>query len=575
MSRFLQVVLLDVLGAPNPDDVASHVGAGLVLLPAIRLSEHSPPAVQRGGPVDWDGLASAIARMAESVRQVTEDRSGNIELAVAGLAPLPAFALLGAELSAWAPPTVLVNQRKEGEWDILRLHGHAANRTTYFAPLPPEAPRASPATGHVVVTVASRLNVLSDHVQAFCEEHGYGIAGEIDLHGDQPLGEGNAPVAARELAEALGRAQREFPRASGVVMFVAGPATLAYLAGRAFNPNVFRTLVLPNFSAGEQRYEAATVFPNSDTGIPDLDNSDDAAAARERAVKEITSGMEEFRDAFELIDLPDWLEESHKHELISTLEGMELVTTLVPGEFNLSIQRSKLSLGDRFVDPLKSVDPAVLRALGPAFLIHEALHPSQNLLSSNYVGVGRAEVALELVDYWADAVALRTSIAVTLRKMPAPDFREVVEATADAHLATLLAFDQYAQPERLRRLPVRRLRRYLIWLIQHARLVSARDMSHVDRILRDRLVAEIAPVEAVLDARGDRVLRGVPEASELFIVAEKRLVRLQSSPAFKTTTFVEAVREYDISAAKQHATYVVETQRGVLAPWSHADLGLR
>src|SRR5207244_11747492 len=59
----------------------------------------------------------------------------------------------------------------------------------------------------------------------------------------------NARSAANEIAVAFSEIQACYPHASDVVVFIAGPASLAYLVGRAVNQKILPSVMITNFAA--------------------------------------------------------------------------------------------------------------------------------------------------------------------------------------------------------------------------------------------------------------------------------------------------------------------------------------
>lgn len=97
------------------------------------------------------------------------------------------------------------------------------------------------------------------------------------------------------------------------------------------------------------------------------------------------------------------------------------LTTLVVAaadtdEFKLSIAQGELHLALGLLEAISKLDDAKISDLTRLFVLHELVHDAQGLLTTNFAGVGRASVALEQVDYLADAFALRTLIRLEVRQ---------------------------------------------------------------------------------------------------------------------------------------------------------------
>ena len=193
--------------------------------------------------VDWKAVRDAVSRMEEEARDTAT-------IFVGGLAPLPVFAWLGFRLQPWAGERqVLVNQRKDKRWDEIDLSLPAAG--PFFDQV--EGLDGSDEPGLVAVFVSVMgAPAHQPALHAYFEEVGQPCAGIVTVRTSArtTLDGSNGPGAANQLADLLSQVPGAFPRQQGVVLFVAGPAPLAFMAGRAVNPNMFSSLHLPNFAGG-------------------------------------------------------------------------------------------------------------------------------------------------------------------------------------------------------------------------------------------------------------------------------------------------------------------------------------
>jgi hypothetical protein len=205
-------------------------------------------------------------------------------------------------------------------------------------------------------------------------------------------------------------------------------------------------------------------------------------------------------------------------------------------------------------------------------LLHELYHDDQDLRSSNYEEVGRAGVVLEEVDFWADAFALETLIAWDLRQggpRARQDAAKIAAGWIDTALFGIQGFDRFAHGDRIERLYERRLRRYLIWLLQHQRAATVRGRDDVHQLFEDRLFVELAPLDGTLDARGDKLVKqGHADRTEIFAVVRGRLVRQGPRPGLKPADLVEHIREFDWDPIRKIMRDLVDDHRSVLAVWA-------
>src|SRR6266540_609141 len=183
--------------------------------------------------------------------------------------------------------------------------------------------------------------------------------------------------------------------------------------------------------------------------------------------------------------------------------------------------------------------------MGAELLFHEVWHFDQNIRSTNYREVGRAGLAIEEVDYRADAVAIGTLARVAARMSGNP------RGDLVAHITSAI-------------------RRYLIWYLQLCRAATISTVEHIDLLLGERVIVEVAPLRGHLDARYDKLASTGTDMSELFIVLGGRLLRYPPRPGFLPAALVEAVRGYDWTLPQAAMDYVIGENAPVLVPWQAA-----
>lgn len=115
---------------------------------------------------------------------------------------------------------------------------------------------------------------------------------------------------------------------------------------------------------------------------------------------------------------------------------------------------------------------------------------------------------------------------------------------------------------------VRRLRRYLIWHLQLARAKTILTVGDVLRLVEDRVIAELAPLEGRLDdERGDKLVLQTRPLTELVVVVRTRLARIQRSMSFDPARLVEAVRSFDRKTVHEMMCTVRDLHADLLLPW--------
>jgi hypothetical protein len=536
----VQILFILDLSTENPIDVEVVKG----LLPVehderviLRLSEFGARPGARGVPANWDECASAVYQMVMRAREVTAKHDGRVEYFVVGRAALPVFAHLGLELSKWA--TVTIHETEPSE-----------------------------ATGRVAVFVSTTYAAQKDVLRAYVATEGSSVAGVVEVcASNATLDTSNATVVAGELVSVFTRVKATYPHLSGVALFLAGPASLAFLAGRAINLNIIDDVLVPQHDAGA--YKPALSLPWRTRTTPLLPQDDQARRERSALLDEAISQIEELRAALEADDLPSWVDERDRERFLETLRELSLLRDAKSDEFELLVAEGRLVFGSGLLEALRPLAAETRHRIIRNVVLHELFHFQQNLHSTTYQGIGRAGFALEEVDYWADAFALRTLSALKLRQNSVDDRNvgTVVEAEILGALRGAEAFDRAQQGAIIRVLSERRLRRYLVWSLQRQRSLTLRTMNDLDELFGERLVVELAPLEGHLDGRHDKVADKASVSSELFVVLQGRLVRAARQSVFDPIALVEAVRRFDHEALIAPMKFIRDQNLAALVPW--------
>lgn len=559
------VALLDIEDAITDDDVSLALPAERHDRRVIRATECGAARVERTagvrGHVDWDATAQATSRLAEQVRELRATADRPTVLFIGGLAPLPVFFHLGYELSRWSSDVVLINRRND-RWERFEL-SCAATDGEFFAPHGLEG-EPSEVTGRVAVVVSTGHVATAESMRQAVTASGGALAGIIELAANKPalLTPENCGGAIAGLTNAFTGVRSRYPHADGLAVFLAVPAPLAFLAGRAVNSTITRDVWVANFDNGS--YNVALWLPWHAAGSPPI--SEDAAAIEARgatsdaaaaAIKQLQASLDE-SDLVGSVVPPE--------RLLTRLREVEVDASPVGDEFSLSVAQRRLRFGRGLLEALRTLPQPQQEAVARLLFLHEVFHFDQNLLSTNYHNIGRAGVALEEVDYWADSFALTTEVRRHLRgerQDPAPAAARVLEA----HIAGLAVFDRQQHGPAILNLSERRLRRYLTWHLQLARVATARTPENVLTALTGRVVAELANVEFALDARGERILRRPLPNVELVVVVDRQLRRIPKTASLDPAVLVDAVRRFDQAALRQAMHYVAEQHATLMLPW--------
>ena len=220
----------------------------------LRISSFGAKPTTRGQQwTQWRPWARAVdAMLAEA--QAGQNPGRTPRYYVAGRASLPLFAYLGLRRGKQGTLTVL-NRRDTGEWDSIPTEPVARPSGAQFFREPRVIPGDAP-DGQVAVFLSTGYAAPEDAIAEYLERHGEKRAATIVLEtepGSRWLGAETAGSAASQVRELLADLRRYAPRARGAALFLAGPASLAVMAGRSLNPHMFRPIWIPAFEANNYR----------------------------------------------------------------------------------------------------------------------------------------------------------------------------------------------------------------------------------------------------------------------------------------------------------------------------------
>lgn len=572
--------MLDVFGAPSKSVLSSVDGGPSAGARVYRLSEElpqsdgDPPSVL--ADVQFDALQSATHNLVQRARR---EQSGDTSWFVAGHAPLPIFAQVGFELSAWAGATTHLNQRTNGAWDVLRVGDTAPSSQSFFEPVPPAGP--SPSDGRVAVFISTLGNELPESaIRAYLRSHDQPLAGFLELRTSSQawLTAGNASTAADELKQALSEVASRFPHSldRGIVLFIAGPATLALLAGRAVNPRIVREVWIPNHRSGD--YEDGVFLPHA-RPIRPIDSSAAARQGRARALLAVGNELELLRERLDARHLQFTGRKPPSDEFLSALRGLRVPETVatdstsfvLPRErrddgFAIKPSQGELTIGDGLCEALRSEPEERIRGIAAQLIVHELFHGFQSLTYGNFRDIGRAGVVLEEIDYQADVFAIRT---LTRLRSELSDTTEADTLLREVQrvIEGIEAFDRAEQGHRIDQLHERRLRRYLIWWLQFARARRVRSTEDIDALFSDRLAVELAPLPGRLDMRHDKLVTAACPETALLLSIDGTFRRIDPNPNHAPGALVNAVRDFRRDEIDEAMERIVESHLDILVPW--------
>jgi hypothetical protein len=319
----------------------------------------------------------------------------------------------------------------------------------------------------------------------------------------------------------------------------------------------------------------ATQAPVPKAPVANVDTTAEGVLARKRVRDRMVEKVDELKQDLSLDDLvgSPLFSERECSTLLNDLKALQFKENDT-AEFYLSMTKGQLSFGSGLLEALRQYDDQTIGTIGKEFVLHELAHGrGQGIRSSNFEGVGRAAVALEQVDYMADAFALRTLARHELRQLaPAKQEREagkVASALTDSTLSAIEAFDKIGGATRMQRLPERRLRRYLIWYLQRARSATITRLEHLDGLFNTPMTVELAPLPGTLDPyRLEKVIDSVYTGTALFCAIGGRLLRVDPAPKPGPERIFEAICAFDRGTVNDVMERLVETHGETLAPWT-------
>ncbi|MCC6555854.1 MAG: SAVED domain-containing protein [Polyangiaceae bacterium] len=575
------VVILDVAQVLS-DELLPLLPEGHREPTLLRLSEEilRRPAApgEMKGPYDWEALGRGVESLAGEALRLHQEVGGALH--VAGRAPLPLFVQLGYSLNKFVGEVWVLNPYRGGPWVQYPAWAAPQAGTARFFDTVTGLQTRSQASGIVSVYVSTLGSPAPE--DAFFEaiertRHPHGGVVEIRTGAAGDVTAENVSRIADELHQELPRVKDTYPRSEGMALFVAGPVPLAFLVGRSLNFHAQRDLWVMSYDRGgpgvDPGYEVAVTLPFRAKASTISDTAEDRLARRE-ALDAMIEGIEELRTTLKREDLPPGDAAVPPQRYMQFLRDLRFRREPEGDAFGLSVAHREMSVGRGLLEAVRGLERGALRRFAQLLVLHELHHDGHDLRTSSYAEIGRAGVVLEEIDFWADAFSLSTLIAWDLRQGgPRAQARlsEIAAGWIDTAISGIEAFDRFDHGARIDRLFERRLRRYLIWHLQHERAATVRARDDVRDLFRDRLFVELAPLDGSLDPRGDKlVTSALPGRTEICAVLRGHLVRQRPRPGFEPSLLVDAARGFERDAIRKVMRVLVEEHRSVLVPWTAA-----
>lgn len=260
------VIVLDIDDDVALADLFAHLPEGDERL-VYRASDYGAPRLDRINspnlPIPWQRIEEALARLTDAALAHARPLARRVHWYVTGLAPLPAFALLGRLLPARATAEcTFINRRRTGALDVLPLSSEGPAAADVFDTIRGlrDGERLRLSTSGRVPIFISTLGAAPTPalLRSLHESDGSTHDGPVEVRSSAPviIDGRNALQTAEQLARDLSRLAAVYPGATAAAVFIGGPAQLAFLVGRSL-PEGLRDVWFANHRFDTGEYEEA------------------------------------------------------------------------------------------------------------------------------------------------------------------------------------------------------------------------------------------------------------------------------------------------------------------------------
>ncbi|HEX4419558.1 MAG TPA: SAVED domain-containing protein [Kofleriaceae bacterium] len=257
------VLWLDLAEANQQDEasVREVVPPGAEL---VRYSEHGGEPCPDGQPARWPPVLDAIDDMLRDAR--TRERAQGAQGCrywVTGRAALPAFFYVGHRLGKMAAIT-FVHQARNGNATATLSFDEPGPRDAgappYFSLSPWPIPR-NESTAPVALIVSWQHAVDDVKITEALARRGKRPAAILRAHTPARLDRDNAALAQQELDALIRATAAGHPSRETLAVFIAGPTSLAFLAGNAIAPRVCRDVQIFGYDGAEYTLAYELPYP--------------------------------------------------------------------------------------------------------------------------------------------------------------------------------------------------------------------------------------------------------------------------------------------------------------------------
>lgn len=513
-------------------------------------------------------------------------------IVVAALAPMTAMLEIGAVLRSRGYRLVVLDHHREADtwiWPMIASAATAVTAETSWLPAQPSVPSASTQRLAILVSISGMV-VISEVNNAL------GTMPPLYLHirvPDPHRGRVKSPEQAARLVQdivaALTQVRGLCPAHGGIDLFLAVPASVALLLGYHLQDGFGRNIcIYENASGGVTRqyvpggiFGATAPSPShrtspDDSVCTDFQGNIDAALAGLRARLPTTTMRGWMHAMIPPAMLPDQaLASLPRHEFQwfetlspATIHHLSASISEEVAEFAFDPQAETVRFHPRLAQAIARGFPASAPATSQAlqvrehgdapnriiylqlFILHEWAHIAQNLDGTLATAAGQFPKALEELDWLADTFALVAHVGGQ-----GSSLLQAAQRTVRIMLQGMVSFQTEPEDPAARFMELRRLNRYLIWLVQHCRLTALAARG------TEQAIWEILGSMPVVDLRGlpplirsERVVVDLERGSHatdlaLGIALQGRFVRIGHEHTIDLRACLRHVRRHEVDEA--------------------------